>query len=148
MSEKFFSRYGWLLSSIIFFGFLTIWCLNENGIFFKVLGAVGILEGIPVIIYFIWYSLKYKCPYCKKGNALKKGKKVAHHGTTKEKVIEYQTEEAARIYQPGHFGATGIVYHKVPTEHEYVIKDESWEYTCICCGEKTIIREKNKFKKY
>ena len=24
--------------------------------------------------------------------------------------------------------------------HEYVIKDESWEYTCICCGEKTIIQ--------
>ena len=114
--------------------------------FFKVLGTVCILERIPIIIYFIWDSLKYKCPHCKKGNALKKGKKVAHHGTTKEKVIEYQTEEAARIYQPGHFGATGIVYHKVPTEHEYVIKDESWEYTCICCGEKIIIREKINLK--
>ena len=78
----------------------------------------------------------------------KRGKKVAHHGTTKEKVIEYQTEEAARIYQPGHFGATGIVYRKVPTQHEYVIKDESCEYTCICCGEKNNYLRKNKFKKY
>lgn len=34
----------------------------------------------------------------------KRGKKVAHHGTTKEKVIEYQTEKA-RVYQPGHLGA-------------------------------------------
>lgn len=83
-----------------------------------------------------------------KRKCIKKREKVAHHGTTKEKVIEYQTEEAARIYQPGHFGATGIVYHKVPTEHEYVIKDESWKFTCICCGEKIIIQEKDKFKKY
>ena len=75
----------------------------------------------------------------------KRGKKVAHHGTTKEKVIEYQTEKA-RVYQPGHLGATDIIYRKVPTQHEYVIKDESWEYTCICCGEKTIIREKISLK--
>ena len=77
----------------------------------------------------------------------KRGKKVAHHGTTKEKVIEYQTEKA-RVYQPGHLGATDIIYRKVPTQHEYVIKDESCEYTCICCGEKNNYLRKNKFKKY
>lgn len=148
MSEKFFSRYGWFLFYIIFFGFLTIWSLESDGFWFKLCGIEFLITEIAIIIFSIWYSLKYRCPHCKKGNALKRGKKVAHHGTTKEKVIEYQTEEAARIYQPGHFGATGIVYHKVPTEHEYVIKDESWEFTCICCGEKIIIREKDKFKKY
>lgn len=148
ISKKFFSRYGWFLFYIILFGFLTIWSLESDRFLHKIYGTVFYLTEISIIILSIWHSLKYKCPHCKKGNALKKGKKVAHHGTTKEKVIKYQTEEAAQIYQPGHFGATGIVYHKVPTEHEYVIKDESWEYTCICCGEKTIIREKNKFKKY
>ena len=76
MSEKFFSRYGWFLFYIILFGFLTIWSLELDGFWFKLCGIEFLITEIAIIIFSIWYSLKYRCPHCKKGNALKRGKKL------------------------------------------------------------------------